>query len=89
VWVIGINLGEPMVRVKAYAAELGVSFPVVIDANGRVAQAYGVRFTPTHFLIDRQGVVRAGGSGSRDWNGDAARAALQLLRQPAPARFRP
>jgi peroxiredoxin len=87
--VVGINLGEPAEHVKAYAAEMRVSFPVVIDTGGRLAQTYGVRFTPTHFLIDRRGIVRAGGSGSRDWDGDVAHAAFRWLRQPAPARFSP
>jgi len=77
--VIGVNLSEPPERVKAYAAEMGLTFPIVIDTSGEVARAWGVRFTPTHFLIDRWGVVRAGGSGSRDWNGAAAHAAVRLL----------
>jgi peroxiredoxin len=77
--VIGINLSESPERVKTYVTEMKLTFPIVIDSSGELARTYGVRFTPTHFLIDRSGIVRAGGSGSRDWNGAAAHAAIQLL----------
>ena len=60
-----------------------LSFPVVIDEGGDVARTYGVRYTPTHFLIDRAGIVRAAGSGSHDWNGPLAHAAVRLLLAPA------
>lgn len=77
--MIAVNLGEPPARVRAYVAELGLTLPVAIDATGTVGRAYGVQFTPMHFLIDRSGVVRAGGAGARDWTGPAARAAARLL----------
>ena len=77
--MIGINLAEPVERVKAYVTEMRLTFPVVIDSSGELARTYGVRFTPTHFLVDRWGIVRAGGSGSRDWNGPAPHAAIQAL----------
>lgn len=84
--MIGINLGEPAERVRASVAELGLTFPVVIDADGELAQTYGVRLTPTHFLIDRAGVVRAAGAGGRDWNGPAAHAVVRRLLEGTPAR---
>lgn len=77
--MIGINLSEPRERVKAYVAEMKLTFPIVVDSSGELARTYGVRFTPTHFLIDRRGTVRAAGSGAQDWNGPDARAAVQLL----------
>ncbi|MBI4594691.1 MAG: TlpA family protein disulfide reductase [Candidatus Rokubacteria bacterium] len=77
--VVGINLGEPAERVKAYVAEMKLTFPIVIDASGKVSNTYGVRFTPTHFLIDRAGIARAGGSGSREWNSALADAAVRIL----------
>lgn len=90
--MIAVNLSEPLERVKAYVAEMKLTFPVVLDSRGEVARTYGVRFTPTHFLIDRSGVVRAGGSGGKDWNSPPAHAAIQALleaplaRSPIPAR---
>lgn len=65
-------------------SETKLTFPVVIDAIGDVARTYEVRGTPTHFLIDRAGIVRAGGAGGRDWNTPAAHAAVRLLLDAAP-----
>ena len=63
-----------------------LTFPIVIDSTGEVAREYGVRFTPTHFLIDRAGIVRAGGSGSKDWNSPAAHAVVRVLLERPPAK---
>ncbi len=78
-------MSEPEERVKAYVADMKLTFPIAIDARGEVARTYGVRFTPTHFLIDRSARVRAGGSGRKDWSGPPAQALVQvLLDAPAP-----
>lgn len=83
--VIGVNLSESPERVKAYVSEMKLTFPIVIDASGEVTRAYAVRFTPTHFLIDRAGIVRAGGSGGKDWNGPLAHDAIRALLEASPA----
>lgn len=64
---------------EKYVADMKLTFPIVIDTSGEIARAYGVRFTPTHFLIDRSGRVRAGGPGRKDWSGPQARALVQVL----------
>lgn len=87
--MIGVNLSEPLERVRAYAADMKLTFPLVIDRDGELARAYGVRFTPTHFLIDRSGAVRAGGAGARDWDGPTARAAIAVLLEPTPLSMSP
>lgn len=84
--MIGVNLSEPIEQVKAYVTEMQLTFPVVVDRTGEVAREYGVVFTPTHFLIDRAGVVRAAGAGGKEWNGSLAHAAVQVLLETAPDR---
>jgi cytochrome c biogenesis protein CcmG/thiol:disulfide interchange protein DsbE len=44
--------------VKAFAAELGVSYPILIDMDGKSAALYGVTDIPRTYVIDRSGVVR-------------------------------
>lgn len=63
-----------------------LTFPIVIDSTGEIAREYGVRFTPTHFLIDRAGIVRAGGAGGKDWNSPAAHAVVRVLLESEPAK---
>ncbi len=44
--------------VKNFTETRKLPFPVVIDAQGKIAQAFGdVRLTPTAFLIDKQGRI--------------------------------
>lgn len=84
--IIGVNLYEPPERVKSLVTQMKLTFPIVIDATGEVARTYGVRFTPTHFLVDRTGTVRAAGAGGLDWNGPAAQAAVQVLLEAKPSK---
>jgi thiol-disulfide isomerase/thioredoxin len=45
-------------NVNAGVRRLGVTFPVVVDSNFHIADAYGNRFSPRVFLIDKTGTVR-------------------------------
>lgn len=51
-------------RNKAFAAQLGLKFPLLSDEQKTVSQAYGVLYPliriakRTTFVIDKQGVVR-------------------------------
>jgi peroxiredoxin len=49
---------DPPNYVKNFTETRGLPFPVVIDAQGKLAHAFGdVRLTPTAFLIDKQGNI--------------------------------
>jgi peroxiredoxin len=49
---------DPPNYVKNFTETRQLPFPVVIDAQGKLAQAFGdVRLTPTAFLIDKQGRI--------------------------------
>lgn len=49
---------DPPNYVKTYAETRKLPFPVVIDAQGKIAHAFGdVQLTPTAFLIDKQGHI--------------------------------
>lgn len=41
--------------IAAFLSDNGYSFPVVMDADGRVFAQYGIRAFPTTFLIDKNG----------------------------------
>lgn len=61
--VLGVNLLEDRDRAKGMLERLGVTFPAVLDSEGRVAQAYRVSGMPTTFFIDETGVIRSAGAG--------------------------
>lgn len=53
--VIGIDLQEDPPTVQQFVASRGVSYPIALDPNSQASQAYGVRYTNMHVLIDKNG----------------------------------
>lgn len=45
--------------VRRFLGELSLTFPVLLDSDGRAGTAYNVLGLPTSFFIDRRGVIRA------------------------------
>jgi hypothetical protein len=45
---------------------LGITDPVLLDADGRVAARYGIAYYPSLVLIDGRGIVRAIWTGETD-----------------------
>lgn len=44
---------------QAFAQNLGLAFPILLDWDGAVSQRYLLRALPSTFFIDRQGVIRS------------------------------
>jgi cytochrome c biogenesis protein CcmG, thiol:disulfide interchange protein DsbE len=53
-----INLQEDAATVDPYTQQIGFQVPVLLDQEGAVTRAYGVRGLPATFLIDRSGLLR-------------------------------
>ena len=77
--VVGINAREEATTIRAYAKELGLTFPLISDPTGNINSAYGVIGLPTTFLIGRSGRAIALAIGPRDWSAKPARALIQAL----------
>jgi peroxiredoxin len=77
--VAGINAREGSSTIREYAKELNLTFPLILDASGKINSAYGVIGLPTTFLIGRNGRAVALAIGPREWDGKAARALIQAL----------
>jgi peroxiredoxin len=56
--VLGVAVQDSREAVVAFADEVGATYPIVIDADGRVAAEYGALALPVHYWIDRDGIVR-------------------------------
>ena len=56
--ILAVNAGQKEELVRSFAAELGVSYPLLIDAEGKSAALYGVMDVPRTYIIDRKGIVR-------------------------------
>ncbi len=55
--VIGINLGEETQAVNKFMTTTSLSFPIVMDHDGEVADLYGVLGLPTSFFVSRTGEI--------------------------------
>ena len=83
--VISINAREAPATAWRYANDLGLSFPVVLDLEGKINGLYGVIGLPSTFLIGRDGRAVALAVGPRDWESAPARAIIEaMLAEPAP-----
>ena len=54
--IIGVNMRESKGVAQNFVDKTGASFPIGID-SGSITQQYGVRYTNTHVLIDREGHI--------------------------------
>lgn len=85
--VVGVNAREAPTVARRYAGELGLSFPVVLDQDGKVNTLYGVVGLPSTFLLGRDGRAVALAVGPREWASEPGRAIIEaMLAEPAPAR---
>jgi len=81
--ILAVNLMEDGQSVERFARELSLTFPMLLDRQGRVGSIYGARAIPTTYLIDRDGYVIAGMTGSRNWFSREVRELFDSLLEPA------
>ena len=81
--VLLVNLHEDRAKVARAVADRGYLAPVVLDADGSISQSFGIRATPTTFLIARDGSIVGRAIGPRAWTGPDGRALFRALLAPA------
>ncbi len=54
--LVGINMQEDTKTIADFIAANKISFPIALD-SGSVVQAYGVQYTNTHILVDKDGKI--------------------------------
>lgn len=64
--LLGVNVDDDPKAAVALAARLGVTFPVLFDAEKSVSRLYSLDSMPATVLIDRDGKVRHVHRGYRD-----------------------
>jgi thiol-disulfide isomerase/thioredoxin len=83
--VIAVNLDEQPQDGLDFLKKYPVTYPIVQDAQGRIARLYDVRTMPMSYLIDRKGVVRHVHQGFNKKDIPRLRAAVaELVREEKP-----
>ena len=44
---------------QAFAQQYGLSFPILLDTDGRVSRMYLLSALPSTYIVDRRGIIRA------------------------------
>ena len=79
-----VNMGESEDRVRAAVKSRGYRARVALDADLEMSREYGVRATPTVFLVSRRGLIVGRAIGIRDWTGAPGRGVLEALLAESP-----
>ncbi len=66
--VLAVNVDEPEARIRKFLSILPLSFPVLLDHEGKLTRAWKVRVLPASFLVGPDGRVRYSVIGELDWN---------------------
>ena len=77
--VIAVNFKEGEGTVRRFVQQNALGLPVLRDADGSAAKAWGVRVFPTTVLVARSGRAVASVVGELDWTGPQARQWLSAL----------
>jgi peroxiredoxin len=95
VTMIGVHTPETarehdLKRLKKSIEERGLKYPIVVDADGKTWAAWGNRWWPSIYLIDKQGFVRYRWDGELGWKGAKGKAIMEkkideLLAEEIPA----
>jgi peroxiredoxin len=59
---------DPLSMAQDTARRMGIKVPVLVDADGQVANSYAVYYTPITYIIDAQGNVNNRFMGAADWS---------------------
>ncbi len=62
--LVGINIGETADRVREFAGQYALSFPLWLDPDEQALRAFRSTALPTTLVIDRSGTVRLAWSGA-------------------------
>ena len=69
--VVGVDVEEDRSAVEAFARQLNIAFPLLLDTSGQVTDgSYHIRSLPTTLIVDREGNVRD------TWTGQLTRPAM-------------
>jgi len=70
--------------VKPFVRRLNLSFPILLDTEGKIAELYKITGVPETFIIDREGTIVEKVIGPRNWSDSKNLQKLKALMGKAP-----
>jgi peroxiredoxin len=71
--LLAVDIMEHPEKVKKFAREYNLSFPILLDRNGDISAKYAANAIPTTYIIDKGGKAVGKAIGARKWDGDHAK----------------
>lgn len=70
--ILAIDMAEERADIEAFMKrfKIDVKFPILLDIEGEVVEAWMVSAVPTTFIIDPQGTIRYALYGAIEWDSD-------------------
>ncbi len=84
--VLAVNVGERGRVARDFAAKLPVTFPILLDRDGRTTRAWGARVLPASFVVGPDGAIRYTYLGELDWSAAEVRSRIEALFPAQPQR---
>jgi peroxiredoxin len=82
---VSVDRGAPRVLLEPYVARLGLSFPILLDADLSASRAWRVTGLPATFVVQPGGEAVGMALGAREWNSAEMHALLEGLLPAAHA----
>lgn len=68
VMMLAVHVGGNNDKVWSFTGEFGIDFPVLMDVDSTVADAWPMRGLPSTFIVDPQGRIAYQAIGGREWD---------------------
>ena len=81
--ILGVNIKETKEKALKFAADLKISFPLLLDRDGNVGLLYGAWGLPTTYIIGKKGEVIARAFGPAPWDSRESYEYFRLLLRKA------
>jgi peroxiredoxin len=69
--VLGIAIQDDPEMVRRFLQEREISFPVLLDSDGKVAETWPFSGIPATFVLDKEGRIIYRALGLREWDSDS------------------
>lgn len=83
--MLAVNVGEDEDTIFQFTANYPVGFPLLMDRDSKVAEAWPIRGLPTTFVVDPQGRIAYRAIGGRDWDQGELLDPVRALTRPPTA----
>lgn len=82
--VVAVNFREDQTEVRKFVEELGLTFTILLDKDGKVFEQYGAWALPLSHFINRKGEFVGKVAGYRKWESAEAKAFFRELLAEKP-----